>query len=131
MCFFVTYLFVFLVIKLIIQCWLLYSYFNIFTYYVCLFCSRFVVNIMKFDANVIQVRNLASYKTRSNPPFCTKENMTVVIHSFDVFQLLDFLFWNFLGFQYFCYFTCFDTCILALHKVMFFSDFLEVFWLIM
>ena len=34
-----------------------------FTYYVCLFCSHIVVNIMEFYANVIQVRVLASYNT--------------------------------------------------------------------
>ena len=37
--------------------------------HVCLFCSHFAVNIMEFYANVIQVRGLASYKTRLNPPY--------------------------------------------------------------
>ena len=49
---------------------LLYLYlwhFNLF----CLFCSRIVVNIMEFDATVIQVRGLDSFKTRFNPPFST------------------------------------------------------------
>ena len=65
LCFLVTYLFVFLVIKIIKQRLLL------FTYHVCLFCSSIVVNIMEFDATVIPVRGLASYKTRFNPPFST------------------------------------------------------------
>ena len=34
-----------------------------------LFCSHIVVNIMEFYATVIQVRGLASYKTRFNPSF--------------------------------------------------------------
>ena len=40
-----------------------------------LFCSHIVVNIMELDANVIQVRCLASFKTRFNPPFSTHENV--------------------------------------------------------
>ena len=55
LCFFVKYLYVFIVIKIITQCWLLYFFFDIFTYYVCLFCSRIVVNIMEFDAIATQV----------------------------------------------------------------------------
>ena len=64
-------LFVFIVIKIITQRWLLYPF---FTCYVCLFCLRIVLNIMEFDATVIQVRDLASYKTRFNPSFSTFEN---------------------------------------------------------
>ena len=49
-------------------------FFYLFTYCVCLFCARIGDNIMKLDATVIQVRVLASYKTRFNPPFSTFEN---------------------------------------------------------
>lgn len=44
--------------------------FTFFTFYVFLFCSHFVVNIMEY-ASVIQVRGLASYKTSFNPPIST------------------------------------------------------------
>ena len=47
------------------------SIIDIFTFYVCLFCSHIVVNIMEFDAPVIQVRGLASYKIWSNLQFST------------------------------------------------------------
>ena len=57
--------------------------------------------------------HLASYKIRFNPPFSTQEkcmfqfrSMTVIIHSFNVFELLilirDFPFWIFFGVQYCC-----------------------------
>ena len=49
-------------------------FFDIFTYYVCLFCSHIVVDIMEFDATVIQMRSLASFKTRLNRSFSTQEN---------------------------------------------------------
>ena len=48
-------------------------FFDIFTYCVCLFCSRIGDNIMEFES-VIQMRGLAGYKTRFNPPFSTFEN---------------------------------------------------------
>ena len=35
-----------------------------FIYYVCLFCSQIIVNIIKCNATVIQVRGLASIKTK-------------------------------------------------------------------
>ena len=61
--------FVFIVIKNITQ--LLYPFiwhFNL----LCLFVmTHIVVNIMEFYATIIQVRDLASYKTRFNPPFFT------------------------------------------------------------
>ena len=44
-------------------------FYDIFTYYVCLFYSHIVVNIIELYATVIQVRGLASYKTRFNPQF--------------------------------------------------------------
>ena len=47
---------------------------DIFTYCVCLFCSRIVVKIKEFDVTVIQVRGLASNKSRFNPPFSIEEN---------------------------------------------------------
>ena len=47
---------------------------DICTYCVCLFSSQIVVNIMEFDATVIPVRGLASFKTRFNQPFSTWEN---------------------------------------------------------
>ena len=45
--------------------------FVMFTYYVCLFCSHIVVNIIEFDSTIIQVRGLASFETILNPPFST------------------------------------------------------------
>ena len=62
---------------------------------------------MKFYVTVIQVRDLASYKTKLNPPFHTQEkslyqvmNMTVVIHTFDVFELLILTFDHGLCFEF-------------------------------
>ena len=43
-----------------IDCWTFI--FEIFTYYVCLFWSHIDVNIIEFDATVIQVRGLATLK---------------------------------------------------------------------
>ena len=90
----------------------------IFTYCVCLFCSRIGDIMMEFDATVIQVRGLASYKTRFNPPFSTFENactksgiwqllsIRLMCLSFWFCHLIrDFPFWIFLGVQYFCDFT--------------------------
>ena len=58
-----------------------------FTYYVTMsvcFVHASFVNIMELEATVIQVNSLASYKTKFYPV----RNMTVVIHSSDVFELL-------------------------------------------
>ena len=69
--------------------------FDMFTNYVCfLFCSHIVLNIMEFYAIVIQLRGSSSYKTWFNPPFYIRKglyqvkNMTIVVHSFDEFELL-------------------------------------------
>ena len=61
-----------ILINIITQCWLLCTYFDIFTYYICLFCSNIVFNIIEFYSTVIQVRGLASYKTSFNPIFSTQ-----------------------------------------------------------
>ena len=45
-----------------------------FTYYVGLFCSDIVVDIIEFYTTVMQVRGLHSYKTRFHPPLSTQEN---------------------------------------------------------
>ena len=117
-----------------IQCltpyWLLYTsfwHFYLFCLFV-LFSSRIGDNIMEFDATVIQVRGLASYKTRFNPRFSTLENACT---KSGIWQLLsirlmclnfwfchligDFPFGIFLGVQYFCDFTFyfFSTCYIS------------------
>ena len=53
--------------------WTVEPLFDSFTFYVCLFCSRIIVSIMEFNATVKQVRDLASYKARFNPPLLTSE----------------------------------------------------------
>ena len=55
-CFFVTCLYFYLVIRVIEQCWVLYNW---HFYILC----RCFVHIMTFDATVVQVRGLTSYKT--------------------------------------------------------------------
>ena len=47
--------------------------FDIFTYYTCLFCSHIVVNIMEFDATVIQVRGLFNNFRHKKMPVPSKE----------------------------------------------------------
>ena len=97
---------------------MLYPYFWHFTLWVCLFCSRIVDNVMEFDATVIQVKGLASYKTRFNPPFSTSKNactksgiwqlLSIRLMCLDFWVcllILDFPFWIFLGVQCFCVFT--------------------------
>ena len=95
LCFFVTFV-VFIVIKMITQCWLLYPYFWLF-YLLCLFCSRIGDYITEFDATVIQVRGLASYKTRFNPPFSTFENACT---KSGIWQFLSIRFWCVLLFDF-------------------------------
>ena len=66
----------------------------VFFHYVCLFCSRIVVKIMVFDVTALQVRGLAVLKQVQSTVFYIKKclyqvrNLTVVMHSFDVFELL-------------------------------------------
>ena len=68
---------------------------EMFTYYVCLFCSHIVFNQMQLYATVIQVSVLFySYKTgliynflHQKVPYQVR-NMTGVVHSFDVFDFL-------------------------------------------
>ena len=57
---------------------MLTAVFDIFTYCVCLFCSRIVVNVKEFDATVVQVRALVCYKAGSINRFPHK-NMPVPI----------------------------------------------------
>ena len=60
-----------IVIMIITHCWLMCPIFDMYTCYLCLFCSRIVVNIIEFYETFIQVRGLASYKTTLYPPFST------------------------------------------------------------
>ena len=68
-------------------------FFDIFNYSVCLFCSHIVVNIIEFDANVIQVRGLATLKPDLIHHSLLKKmpvhfrNMPAIFHSFDVYAI--------------------------------------------
>ena len=42
-----------------------------------------VVNRMEFDATVIQVKGLVTFKTRFNPPFCFHEKMPLPSQEYD------------------------------------------------
>ena len=69
--------------------------FDNFTYYVCLFCSHIVVNIMKFDATVIQVRGLAiSYKPGLIHHFL-QQKMPVSSQEYDSCYLFVWCIWAF------------------------------------
>ena len=96
--------------------------FDIFAYYVYMFYSHIVVNIVEFHATVIQVRGIASHK--STIFYIRKwlyqvRNMTVLIHSFDVFEVLIFPFnyglsvLNFPRSSVFFWFFFLGICILA------------------
>ena len=93
LCFSATYLFVFILIKVVAQCWLLCPYF----WLVCPLClflgSRVVANIMGFDATVIQLRGSASYKIRFNPLFSTK--MPVLSQEYDSWYSFIWCVWAF------------------------------------
>ena len=57
----------------------------------------FGMELMEFDATVIQVRGLASYKTRFNPPFSKFENACT---KSGIWQFLPIRFWCFLLFDF-------------------------------
>ena len=56
-----------------------------FFYYVCLVCSQIVINIIEFYATVIQVRCLARYENRLNPPFLHKEMSVTSQECYSIF----------------------------------------------
>lgn len=84
---------VFIAIWVVIKCWPL---FYISTNTICLFCSYIIINVktMAFYATVIQMSGLDSYKTRFYRPIwlrtylCQVRNKTIVLHSFDVLEIL-------------------------------------------
>ena len=95
----------------------IYILFNIYTYYICLFCSH-NVNIMKLYATVVHERGWDSYKTRFNLPFtwenaCTKswiwQLLSIRLMCLSLWFYLPFdwglSFLRFLGVQYFWNFT--------------------------
>ena len=69
-----------------------------FTYYVCLFCSHIVDNIMEFNATVIQASGKLAIKPASIHHFLQKkipvpsQECDIVSHSFDMFEFW-ILFW--------------------------------------
>ena len=87
--------FVFIEIKIIIQCWLLYPYFCHFYLWYLFVLFTHSVNIKKFYGTGIPVRCLASHKARFNPQFSTLVNhcsksgiLQFCFHSFYMFELL-------------------------------------------